>query len=276
MEPKPPELVQRPDANSQKSQRRGLSAVFENGLRQFQILAHLCLVAPLYFIGSLCLGLALVPGVVLFQSLQERTQSMAPALRVWILGSSLGAGYFLYGFSLLFILPSLNFAFRSNLDSWRGPYYSIPAIKWYIHNGLTYLMRYTFLEFITPTPMNLFFYQMMGMKIGKGTIINSTHISDPSIIELGEKVTLGGSVTIVGHYGQGGFLVLAPVKIGNRVTIGLKAIVMGGAQIGDDAKVLPGSVVLPKTVIPSGQTWGGVPAQPINVGELKAELKKVS
>lgn len=106
----------------------------------------------------------------------------------------------------------------------------------------------------------------MGMKIGRGTIINSTHISDPSLIEIGDKVTIGGSATLVGHYGQGGYLVLAPVKIGDRATIGLKATIMGGVQVGAGAKIMPHSVVLPKTIIPDNETWGGVPARKIEGG----------
>jgi acetyltransferase-like isoleucine patch superfamily enzyme len=108
----------------------------------------------------------------------------------------------------------------------------------------------------------------MGMKIGEGTLINSSHLSDPSLIEMGRKVTLGGSVTIVAHYGQGGFLVLAPVKIGDKATIGLRAILMGGVTIGEGAKILPNSVVLPKTQVPAGETWGGVPARKIEAHEL--------
>jgi acetyltransferase-like isoleucine patch superfamily enzyme len=75
-------------------------------------------------------------------------------------------------------------------------------------------------------------------------------------------------VTIVAHYGQGGFLVLAPVHIGDKATIGLRAVLMGGVVIGEGAKILPNSVVLPKTKIPAGETWGGVPAQRINPTEL--------
>jgi acetyltransferase-like isoleucine patch superfamily enzyme len=80
------------------------------------------------------------------------------------------------------------------------------------------------------------------------------------MIELGERVTLGGSCSIMGHYAQGGFMVIAPTKIGSGATIGLRAIIMGGVQVGEKAKVMAGSFVLPKTVIPPGETWGGIPA----------------
>lgn len=111
------------------------------------------------------------------------------------------------------------------------------------------------------------------MKIGKGSVINTTWISDPSMIQLGKKVTLGGSVTLAAHYGQGGLLVIAPISIGDGCTIGLKSSIMGGVTIGANTKILPHSVVLPKTQIPAGEIWGGVPAQKLDLRAL-AELKK--
>ena len=67
-------------------------------------------------------------------------------------------------------------------------------------------------------------------------------------------------MTLLAHYGQGGFFsVLAPVKIGDGVTVGLKASIMGGVEIGMGAKIIPHSVVLPKTIIPPGETWAGFP-----------------
>lgn len=152
---------------------------------------------------------------------------------------------------------------------WRGPYYSAACVNWYVHNGLTYLARFTILEFITPTPFNLLFYKLMGMKIGRGTQINSSNISDPSLIEMGENVTIGGSATIVAHYGMGGFLIISPVKIGDGATIGLKATILGGVEIGAGAKLMPNSVVLPRTIIPAGETWGGVPAKKIELSKSR-------
>ena len=116
------------------------------------------------------------------------------------------------------------------------------------------MVRYTFLEFLTPSPLNILFYRMMGMKIGKGVVINSSHISDPCLITLGDYVTVGGSATIFAHYGQHGYLIIAPVTIGKGTNIGLKASVMGGATIGENVTIKPHSVVLPKTTVSDGET----------------------
>ncbi len=59
----------------------------------------------------------------------------------------------------------------------------------------------------------MLFYRMMGMKIGKGAHINTTNISDPAMIEIGNHVTIGGSVHIIGHYASKGFLIVNKVKI---------------------------------------------------------------
>jgi hypothetical protein len=253
-------------ADPLQSSRSGVSGLVETAIRRFKNLSHLALIFPIYALACVILGAAAAPGIAMFEFVTSfATPGGSPYFKYFLNGSGLAAGYFTYGFALIFLVPLVNFCLRTSLKTWRGPYYSLEAIRWYIHNGATYLVRFTFLEFVTPTPFNLLFYKMMGMKIGRGSTINSTWISDPSLIELGEKVTIGGSVTLIGHYGQGGYLVLAPTRIGNRVTVGLKATIMGGVVIGDGAKILPNSVVLPKTVIPAGETWGGVPAHKLEL-----------
>lgn len=232
------------------STRGGFGGILESVLRRFKTLTHVLVIIPLYGIGCITLGLAAAPALALHEFLSANIATTWPAVfRYSAHGTAIAACYYTYGFSLLFVVPAINFVLRANLKPWRGPYYSLEAIRWYIHSGATYLARYTFLEFATPTPFNIMFYRLMRMKIGRGVAINSTCISDPSMIELGDKVTIGGSVTLVAHYGQAGFLVLAPTKIGNGVTIGLRATIMGGVTIGDGAKILPNSVVLPMTGI---------------------------
>ena len=134
-----------------------------------------------------------------------------------------------------------------------------------MHCTLTLVVRYSFLEFVTPSPFASLYYRLMGMKIGRNVTINSTAIADPSLIEMEDGVTIGGSASVLAHYAQGGYLVIAPVKIGAGATIGLRAIVMGGVEIGPRAKVLASSFVLPNTNIPAGETWAGIPAQRVDL-----------
>ena len=132
-------------------------------------------------------------------------------------------------------------------------YYSLTSVPWYFHNAFTYIVRYTFLEFITPTPLNMMFYRLMGMKIGKGAHINTTNISDPCMIEIEDKVTIGGSVHIIAHYASKGFLIVERVKIRKGATVGLKATIMGDVEIGEGAVIAPHEVILPKSRIPAGR-----------------------
>lgn len=269
-------MDKRIDLNTTDSQHTGIKGLFERSMRRFKTFMHVSMMAPLYLFASCLLGLCLVPGIYLFQYVDVLTEDQSVWIQNIATGVSLVAGYFLYGFSLLILAPTVNSLCRLKLSEWRGPYYSLETLRWFIHNGLVYVARYTFLEFVTPTPISNLFYQGMGMKLGSHVVINTTHISDPSLIEIGDKVTLGGSVTLVAHYGQGGLMVISPIKIGNQCTIGLKALIMGGVTIGDGAKVMPHSVVLPKTVIPAGETWGGVPAQKIALPAAHLKLVKSS
>ena len=257
--------LRRIDVDATHSDRKGISGLVESTFRTFKTIGHALLMLPLYVCSILILGFAVWPAAIWFNWSLDSTLGYSLIPRLMLLSFSGVAAFYIFGFSLLLILPIVNFLMRVKLAEWRGPYYSLSTIKWYIHNGLTYLARYTILEFVTPTPFSNLFYRGMGMKIGDGVNINSTAISDPSLIEIGNNSTIGGSATIVAHYGQGGYLVLAPVKIGSRVTVGLRAVIMGGTVIGDHAKILPNSVVLPKTVIGEGETWGGVPAQKLDL-----------
>ncbi|OFZ17668.1 MAG: hypothetical protein A2Z20_00425 [Bdellovibrionales bacterium RBG_16_40_8] len=248
------------DVDAQTSTHSGLLGFYETAFRRFKTVVYLITILPIYILSSGILGIALVPGVIIFRHFTALTANSHWLIQDLVIGVCIATGYILYGISLVIIVPFINFVIRAKPKIFRGPYYSVDFLQWYMHNALTYLVRYTFLELITPTPFNLLFFRLMGMKIGDGTQINTSNISDPSLIEMGRNVTIGGSATLCAHYGQEGYLIIAPVKIGDKVTIGLKASVLGGVTIGDSARVMPHSVVLPKTVIPPGEHWGGVPA----------------
>ena len=228
-------------------------------------------VIPFLGIAAFAAGLALAPAILFFDYAAASARSLEQYYYYPCIGFTLVLCYFIYGFSLILIAPLVNFILGGRLKPWRGSAVSLRCLPWYVHACLTLVVRLSFLEFVTPTPFTILFYRLMGMKIGRNVTINSTAIADPSLIELGDNVTIGGSASIMAHYAQGGYLVINTVKIGRGATIGLRAIVMGGVTIGEKAKVLAGSFVIPNTIIPDGETWGGIPAAKVDLKKDKVE-----
>ena len=66
------------------------------------------------------------------------------------------------------------------------------------------------------------------------------------MITLGDDVVIGGSATLFCHYGGAGRLVIAPIVVGDRATIGEKATIMGDVIVGEGATVLAHSVLVPR------------------------------
>ena len=263
---KEPQRNKNVDVDAATSEMTGFAGLLETALRRFRTGGYIVALIPLYIIGILGMGISATPGVLFFNFITDISQSFPTLLYYFILSSTLITSYFIYGLVLIFVMPLFNFLMPFRLKPFRGMYYSLTSVPWYFHNAFTYIVRYTFLEFITPTPLNMMFYRMMGMKIGKGAHINTTNISDPCLIEIEDKVTIGGSVHIIAHYASKGFLIVERVKIRKGATIGLKATVMGDVEIGEGAVIAPHEVIFPKSRIPAGR-------RP-SVSEEKQELGK--
>jgi acetyltransferase-like isoleucine patch superfamily enzyme len=244
---------------------------FDRFVRRFGMLTHVAAVLGLYVLAALAIGLAVAPALWFVDALwRPLIVDLAPGLRHLAHGVGIGVAFFIAGFALLLAVAALNFVLPTRVRPFVGGYFSSAAVPWGLHNGLFYVARYTFLPFVTLTPFGPWFLRAMGMRIGRGAYVNTEFISDPRLIRIGDDCVIGGSVHLFAHHGGGGHLSIAPVVIGDRVTIGQMATVMGDASIGDDAVVLPHSVVLPGTRIGAGELWGGVPARRMSHEEVHA------
>lgn len=238
-------------------------------LRRFARASHFVAVLLLYTLVSMIVGLAVAPALWCFHHLAAWSHQL-PSPLPWLgVATSAALCCFIAGLTLLVVVPAFNWILPTRVQPFKGGYYSIYAVRWFLHNGLFYLVRYTFLPFVTLTPFGIWFLRAMGMKIGHNAFVNTEYISDPQLITLGDDAALGGSVRIFAHYGGGGNLVVAPVVIGRRATIGLGATVMGDVIVGEGATVLPHSVLLPGSRVGAGETWGGVPARLIPREEME-------
>ena len=113
----------------------------------------------------------------------------------------------------------------------------------------------------------------LGVEFGSGgrylSVSPRTFGSEPYLISLGDRVTITADVRFVTHDGgvwvgrdrTRGIDVIAPIRVGSNVFLGLGAIVLPGITIGDDVVVGAGSVVTRD--LPSGAVYAGSPAKRI-------------
>lgn len=102
------------------------------------------------------------------------------------------------------------------------------------------------------------------------TIGNNTNIQDGAIIHCTyqkAKTTIGSNVSIA-HAA-----VVHGCTLRDNVLIGMGAIVMDDAQIGEGSVIAAGAVVLPGTIVEPGSIYGGMPAKRLK--DIGPEMKEV-
>lgn len=85
------------------------------------------------------------------------------------------------------------------------------------------------------------------VNIQDGTVLHTLY--QKSTIEIGNDVSIGHNVTLHG------------CKIHDLALVGMGAVVMDDAVVGEGALVAAGSVVLSRTQIGPNELWGGAPAK---------------
>lgn len=226
------------------------------------------LITPLQTVVSLFLfvEVSAVVGLALFVpvTLVLRLEAALPPgdLKVLWLCMAGALAYFGYGLCLILLVPVvrwLTFAMGTPLGKY--PYISFRGYQWASYNALILIVRFSFINWIRATPFNVFFYRLMGMKVGARSQINTAVVADCNLITVGADTVVGGDVTLIAHAVEGPHLVTAAVSIGSNVTIGLMAVIMPGCEIGDRAVVAANAVLKKGTKIGPGEVWGGVPAK---------------
>lgn len=115
-------------------------------------------------------------------------------------------------------------------------------------------------------PMTVIRGDVNHIKIGKrsniqdGSVLHVTHAKN----EHSEKVTdkqIGYALIIGDDVTVGHKALLHACKIGNRVLVGMGAIVMDGTIVEDETMIAAGSLVPPRKTLESGFLWVGSPAK---------------
>lgn len=209
---------------------------------------------------------AATPGYFLAKWAWERTYDNA------ILDAFVGMyfsilGFFVFGILLMVVLPIMRVVF-TYVFRWKPhvgaiPLYSFRIWFWYNHNGMMFMFSTVFGRFARATTVYPWFLRAMGATIGKEVVFNTQHVYDLDILEVGEKTVIGANASILGHVGEKGHLVRAPIKIGKGCTIGQYTNVFPGVTMGDNCHVGAMSMIPKGMTLDANAIYAGIPVKKI-------------
>lgn len=174
--------------------------------------------------------------------------------------------YLIFAFALMVFS-----AWMTRILGWRAPLNvqmpiqnpSKALLNWVRYSISIHLVRIFAGLVFKATPLWTFYMKLNGAKLGKRVFVNSLWVTDHNLLDFGNDVVIGSEVHLSGHTVEGGYVKTAPVILGDRVMIGVSAIVEIGVKVGAGCQIGALSFVPKYSQLEAGKTYVGIPVHVI-------------
>lgn len=118
------------------------------------------------------------------------------------------------------------------------------------------------LDFLRGTPWLPIMLRLLGTKVGKRVYLNTTDITEPDLVSIGDEAMLNEACGPQTHLFEDRVMKTGTVRIGARTSIGARSIVLYDSEIGHDTTLDPLSLVMKGEVLAPDTQWAGSPVRP--------------
>lgn len=117
------------------------------------------------------------------------------------------------------------------------------------------------LGWLTGTPFLALFLRAFGARIGRRTYLDTTYLTEFDLVHVGDDSSIGGPTSLQTHLFEDRVMKMSHLRIGQRCTIGPRAVVLYDTEVGNDASLDGLSLVMKGESLPAGTAWRGIPAR---------------
>lgn len=118
------------------------------------------------------------------------------------------------------------------------------------------------LNYLRGTPMLAWAFRLLGAKVGRGTWINTTDLTEFDCISIGDEAELNEHSGPQTHLFEDRVMRIGQVRIGARATLGVRATVLYDASVGAECRLGPLTLVAKGEHTPARTSWEGTPSAP--------------
>ncbi|KAG6113965.1 putative NRPS-like protein biosynthetic cluster [Claviceps sp. LM454 group G7] len=125
------------------------------------------------------------------------------------------------------------------------------------------------------TPLLVWWMRTLGAKIGHGVWLDSHHLPEAELCEIGDGATVNRRAVLQTHLFHDRIMRLDTVVLHAGATLGPRSIALPATIIGAGTTIAPSSLVMRGENLPSGTRWMGNPVRPW-VEAKKSEMSESS
>ncbi|MCB6184855.1 amino acid adenylation domain-containing protein [Leeia sp. TBRC 13508] len=119
-----------------------------------------------------------------------------------------------------------------------------------------------FVNFLRGTPFLPWALRLMGAKIGKGTYLDTTDITEFDCAYIGDNVEMNALTGPQTHLFEDRIMKIGNVHIGKGTTVHPRGTILYDAKVGNDVVLGPLSLVMKGETLPANSRWMGTPTSP--------------
>jgi non-ribosomal peptide synthetase-like protein len=167
---------------------------------------------------------------------------------------------------LIFVAPHVGILFSiavkwfviGRFKPGRYPVWGFYYFRWWLVTRMQFL---AWTEIYVGTPMMNVYFRLMGARIGKHCVLDTTYFGAYDLVSIGEDTCVGHETQLHGYRVEDGYLVLGPIDIGSRCFIGTQCNLGLNVKMADDSHLDDLSLLPDGAVTSPGESWRGSPAE---------------
>ncbi|PKO89756.1 MAG: peptide synthetase [Betaproteobacteria bacterium HGW-Betaproteobacteria-10] len=119
-----------------------------------------------------------------------------------------------------------------------------------------------FMRYLRGTPWLPVAFKLLGSRIGRGVYLDTTDFTEFDCVHIGDYSELNALCCPQTHLFEDRIMKVDHVRIGRYVTLGPRSAVLYSAEVGDNVRLGPLTLVMKGESIPANSHWQGCPATP--------------
>ncbi|MDA7657915.1 amino acid adenylation domain-containing protein, partial [Verrucomicrobia bacterium] len=210
-------------------------------------------------------GLSAVPatlGMLLYLGI---SRDVLPLEKALIIGGAMFFGYFPM---MLLLSIAVKWLVIGRYKRGRYSIWSSYYFRWWFVTRIQALSGVRILE---GTPVLNWYFRLMGAKLGKRCVIDSSVCYAFDLVKIGDDSCIGNETQLPGYRVEDGMLIIGGVSIGERCFVGIHSYLGLDVCLANDARLGDLSTLNDGDSIEAGLASGGSPARSIEVDVPKIE-----